>query len=66
MANTVDEMYRRAGFDWTKSPGDLETQCDVVASLPLLFDPGTEWNYSYSTDVVGRIVELVAGVDLDR
>ena len=66
MANTVDEMYRRAGFDWTKSPGDLETQCDVVASLPLLFDPGTEWNYSYSTDVVGRIVELVAGVDLDQ
>ncbi len=66
MANSVDEMYRRAGFEWTKSPGDLENQCNVVASLPLLFDPGTEWNYSYSTDVVGRIVELVAGVGLDQ
>jgi len=66
MANTVDEMYRRAGFEWTKSPGDLENQCNVVASLPLLFDPGTEWNYSCSTDVVGRIVELVAGVTLDQ
>ena len=66
MANTVDEMYRRAGFEWTKSPGDLERQCDLVASLPLLFDPGTEWNYSYSTDVVGRIIELVSGVNLDE
>ena len=66
MANTVDEMYRRAGFEWTKSPGDLERQCDLVASLPLLFDPGTEWNYSYSTDVVGRIIELVSGVGLDK
>ena len=45
MANAVDEMYRRAGFDWTRSPGDLENQCNVLASLPLLFDPGTEWNY---------------------
>jgi len=66
MANAVDEMYRRAGFEWTKSPGDLERQCDLVASLPLLFDPGTEWNYSYSTDVVGRIIELVSGVGLDK
>ena len=66
MANAVDEMYRRAGFEWTKSPGDLEYQCDLVASLPLLFDPGTEWNYSYSTDVVGRIIELVSGVNLDE
>ncbi|MDP7067423.1 MAG: serine hydrolase domain-containing protein [Acidimicrobiales bacterium] len=65
MANAVDEMYRRAGFDWTTTPGDLENQCDVLASLPLLFDPGTEWNYSYSTDVLGRVVEVVSGVDLD-
>ena len=33
MANAVDEMYRRAGFDWTSSPGDLENQCNVLASL---------------------------------
>ena len=65
MANAVDEMYRRAGFDWTSSPGDLENQCNVLASLPLLFDPGTEWNYSYSTDVLGRVVEVVSGLTLD-
>ena len=65
MANAVDEMYRRAGCDWTRSPGDLENQCNVLASLPLLFDPGTEWNYSYSTDVLGRVVEVVSGLTLD-
>ena len=65
MANAVDEMYRSSGFDWTSSPGDLENQCNVLASLPLLFDPGTEWNYSYSTDVLGRVVEVVSGLALD-
>ena len=65
MAHVVDEMYRRAGFDWTKSPGDLESQCDILASLPLLFDPGTEWNYSYSTDVLGRLIEVMSGLSLD-
>jgi CubicO group peptidase (beta-lactamase class C family) len=65
MAHVVDEMYRRAGFDWTKSPGDLENQCDILASLPLLFDPGTEWNYSYSTDVLGRLIEVMSGLSLD-
>ena len=65
MAHHVDEMYRRAGFDWTKSPGDLESQCDILASLPLLFDPGSEWNYSYSTDVLGRLVEVMSGLSLD-
>lgn len=65
MAHAVDEMYRRSGFDWTTSPGDLETQCDVLASLPLLFDPGTEWNYSYSTDVLGRLIEVISGLSLD-
>ena len=65
MAHIVDEMYRRAGFDWTRSPGDLENQCDILASLPLLFDPGTEWNYSYSTDVLGRLIEVMSGLSLD-
>ena len=36
------------------------------AGLPLLFEPGAEWNYSVSTDVVGRIVEIVSGQSLDE
>ena len=33
----------------------------MVASLPLLCQPGTEWNYSRSTDILGRIIEVVSG-----
>ncbi len=36
-----------------------------MASLPLLFDPGTRWNYSMSTDVCGRLIEVMSGQSLD-
>src|SRR6185436_9426254 len=32
---------------------------------PLLFDPGERWHYSTSTDVVGRLVEVVSGQKLE-
>ncbi len=63
MANFVDELYRKNGFNWG-APGDLQETCDALASLPLLFDPGTEWNYSYSTDVLGHLVEVISGMSL--
>ncbi|MDQ4021957.1 MAG: beta-lactamase family protein, partial [Actinomycetota bacterium] len=44
---------------------DLAASCAVWATLPLLFQPGTEWNYSISTDVLGRLVEVVGGKPLD-
>jgi CubicO group peptidase (beta-lactamase class C family) len=66
-ANAVDEAYRAAGF-FLDPPAahDLASACDVWAGLPLLFEPGAEWNYSVSTDVVGRIVEVVSGQSLDE
>jgi CubicO group peptidase (beta-lactamase class C family) len=36
----------------------------LVASLPLLCQPGTEWNYSRSTDILGRLIEVVSGKTL--
>jgi CubicO group peptidase (beta-lactamase class C family) len=63
----VDDIYRRNGFEWGVPKGfTLEQACDHWASLPLLFQPGTEWNYSVATDVVGRIVEVVSGQSLDE
>ena len=63
----VDEMYRAAGFEWGYPDDfDLDDCCRVWASLPLLFQPGTEWNYSVATDVLGRVVEVVSGRSLDR
>jgi CubicO group peptidase (beta-lactamase class C family) len=59
-------MYRAAGFEWASPRGlDLAGCCDVLAGLPLLFQPGAEWNYSVATDVLGRVVEVVSGQSLD-
>jgi len=36
----------------------------LVAELPLICQPGAEWNYSRSTDILGRIIEVVSGKTL--
>jgi len=65
--HVVDELYRNAGFEWGSPPGkDLAACCDAWASLPLLFQPGAEWNYSVATDVLGRVVEVASGQPLDQ
>ncbi|MGH9172031.1 MAG: serine hydrolase domain-containing protein [Acidimicrobiales bacterium] len=65
-AHPVDAIYRAAGFDLGSAPAlDLGACCDVWASMPLLFQPGSSWNYSVSTDVLGRVVEVVSGESLD-
>jgi len=65
-AHPVDEIYRLNGFEWGYPPeADLAKCCDLWASMPLLFEPGTEWNYSVSTDVLGRLIEVVSGQTLD-
>ena len=40
---------------------DLAECCDRWAELPLVFEPGSRWNYSVATDVLGRLVEVVSG-----
>jgi CubicO group peptidase (beta-lactamase class C family) len=65
-AHPVDAMYRAAGFDFGSAPVDLEEACERWASMPLLFEPGTEWNYSVATDVLGRVVEVASGQSLDE
>ncbi|MHB1582521.1 MAG: serine hydrolase domain-containing protein [Acidimicrobiales bacterium] len=66
-AHPVDAMYRAAGYEWGAPRGaDLGQMCDDLAAAPLLFEPGTEWNYSVATDVLGRLVEVWSGRPLDR
>ncbi|MBS32737.1 MAG: serine hydrolase [Acidimicrobiaceae bacterium] len=63
----VDAMYRNQGFEWGQPEDlDLAACCEQWAQLPLVFQPGTEWNYGISTDVLGRIVEVVSGLDLEK
>ena len=59
----VDTIYNRArmlGDRWT-----LAQFADSIAHLPLMFQPGTKWNYGMSIDVLGRIVEVASGMTFD-
>jgi CubicO group peptidase (beta-lactamase class C family) len=61
--STVKEMYRDAGISldgWT-----TEAFVKKLASLPLQYEPGTVWEYGHSTDVLGRLVEVVSRQRLD-
>jgi CubicO group peptidase (beta-lactamase class C family) len=58
----VDQMYRKAGIFTAKS---LEEMVKIIATMPLLHQPGEFWEYSVSTDVLGRVVEVASGTDLD-
>lgn len=44
-----------------KSLGDRVT---ALAKLPLMWEPGSKWNYSFTPDIVGRLVEVISGKDL--
>lgn len=60
----VKELYTKNGVD-----GRDHTNAEFVkklATVPLMFQPGSTWEYSRSTDVLGHVVERVSGMDLDR
>jgi CubicO group peptidase (beta-lactamase class C family) len=44
---------------------DLKEMTDKLAQAPLAFDPGADWTYSVSIDVLGRVIEVVNGENLD-
>ncbi|HYL77437.1 MAG TPA: serine hydrolase domain-containing protein [Bryobacteraceae bacterium] len=59
----VDQMYRKANIFGAKS---LTEMVKTIATMPLLHQPGEAWEYSVSTDVLGRVVEVASGTDLDN
>ena len=60
----VKELYTKNGVDsWDHTNADLVKK---LASVPLMFQPGSTWEYSRSTDVLGHVIERVSGQDLDR
>jgi len=61
----VDSMYRVARLGVWGSAGDLEQTVDAIARQPLIFDPGTRFNYSMGIDVLGRVVEVLSGMTLE-
>jgi CubicO group peptidase (beta-lactamase class C family) len=62
----VDAAYRKLGVaDQTRSGYTLQDMVDTLAELPLEFSPGTRWNYSVATDVIGHLIEVISGQRLD-
>ena len=59
----VDRIYNQSGF-FTQAEG-LDDLARRVADLPLLASPGDRWNYSVSTDILGRVVEVASGQAFD-
>ncbi|MDP6094508.1 MAG: serine hydrolase domain-containing protein [Gammaproteobacteria bacterium] len=60
--NAVSKIYAANGVDSDGGSGlTLEEFVKKVAEQPLLAQPGTQWNYSISMDVLGRVVEVVSG-----
>lgn len=62
--SNVDAGYRALKLDGNKDL-TLDKLIEHLAEMPLEFDPGTAWNYSVATDVLGYLVQLLSGKSLD-
>ena len=59
----VDSMYQTVDIWSIKNNADFVKK---LAELPLYFEPGTAWRYGVSTDVCGRLIEVLSGQPLDK
>jgi CubicO group peptidase (beta-lactamase class C family) len=61
-----DLLVKKAYLDANVYEGDYDNAefAERIARLPLAFQPGTTWDYSNSTDILGRLVEVVSGKSL--
>jgi len=60
----IKELYAKDGVTWDNVTPDEQIQ--RMAKVPLAHQPGTIWEYSLSTDVLGRVIEKVSGRTLGR
>ncbi len=58
----VDSLYRRTRVTGQPTLAEMMTE---LGELPLAYQPGTRWHYGVSSDVLGRLVEVVSGQSLD-
>ena len=64
-ATPVDAAYRARGLLAMRGKTALEAFVAALGEIPLEFSPGTAWNYSVSTDVLGLVVQRLAGEPFD-
>ncbi len=63
-ATNIDYAYRKKQIGFPYKDNVLQTMIDDLAKLPLEFQPGTRWNYSVATDVIGYLIEKISGQSL--
>lgn len=61
---SVDAAYRKVEFDFARANLTSDEYVARLAEVPLEFEPGSGWNYSVSTDVLGIAVERLSGMRL--
>ena len=64
-ATLVDAAYRDNGVDFQTADATLGEVVERAAAVPLLAQPGAEWNYSIATDVLGHLVAVISGQSFD-
>ncbi|MCW3847780.1 beta-lactamase family protein [Sphingomonas sp. LB-2] len=64
--SNIDFAHREGKIENWWGNLDLDGFVAALGKLPLEFSPGTAWNYSVSTDVLGLVVQRIAGIPLDR
>jgi CubicO group peptidase (beta-lactamase class C family) len=62
----LGETYARENLGLALAYGGLDKMVRRIAELPLEWEPGTRWQYSTGSDVIGRIVEVVSGMTIDK
>jgi|HubBroStandDraft_1064217.scaffolds.fasta_scaffold32849_2 CubicO group peptidase (beta-lactamase class C family) len=62
----VDRAYRANGIRRGENAKDMKELIGRLANVPLRYQPGERWMYSYSTDVCGYLVEAISGKPLDQ
>lgn len=63
VSTQVRKLYKEAGI-WSQK-WVLADFTKALARIPLMYEPGSMWEYGHSTDVLGRVVEAASGKTLD-
>jgi CubicO group peptidase (beta-lactamase class C family) len=66
MRTSVDAAYRSGRIEPFEQKEGLDGFIDQLSKLPLEFAPGSAWNYSVATDVLGYLVGKISGIPFDE
>ncbi|MEH6478093.1 MAG: serine hydrolase domain-containing protein, partial [Sneathiella sp.] len=61
----LEDLYTKEKMHFGPRLTSLEEEVNRLGDMPLKFEPGTRWNYGVSSDVVGRLIEVISGKALD-